>query len=72
MSHPHRTLARIGATHIEHCTHCDVLHVSVGPVTLRLERGAARQLRAALGEALDRLEATAAAAAPSATATFRN
>jgi hypothetical protein len=59
MSHALRTLVRTHAFHIEHCAHCDVLHVSIGPVTLRLELGAARQLRAALGEALERLEAPA-------------
>lgn len=37
-----------------------MLHVSVGAVTIRLELGAARQLRAALGEALERLESAAA------------
>jgi hypothetical protein len=59
MSHVLRSLLRTHAFHIELCTHCGVLHVSVGPVTLRLEIGAARQLRAALGEALERLEAPA-------------
>ena len=59
MSHALRSLLRTHAFHIEHCTHCGVLHVSVGPITLRLELGAARQLRSALGEAIERLEAPA-------------
>jgi len=67
MSHTRRTLVRTGPFHIEHCGGCDVLHVSVGPVTLRLELGAARQLRAALHEALERLEGTAPVASPSPT-----
>lgn len=64
MSHALRSLVRTHAFHIEHCTHCDVLHLTVGPVTLRLELGAARQLRAALGEALERIEAPAPTPAP--------
>jgi hypothetical protein len=72
MSHALRSLLRTHAFHIELCTHCGVLHVSVGPVTLRLELGAARQLRAALGDALDRLEAPTAAPAHSPSASFRN
>lgn len=64
MSHALRTLVRTHAFHIELCTHCDVLHLSVGPITLRLELGAARQLRAALGDALERLEAPAPAPVP--------
>lgn len=66
MSHALRSLVRTHVFHIEHCTHCGVLHVSVGPVTLRLEVGAARQLRAALGEALERLEASSSARSRSA------
>lgn len=57
MPHTLRSLVRTHAFHIEHCTHCNVLHLTVGPITLRLELGAARQLRAALGDALERLEA---------------
>jgi hypothetical protein len=64
MPHTLATLACTGAVHIEHCTHCGVLHVSVGPVTLRLELGAAQQLRAALGEALDRLESARSVSSP--------
>lgn len=64
MSHDLRSLVRTHAFHIELCTHCGVLHVSIGPVTLRLELGAARQLRTALGDALERLEAPTPAPSP--------
>jgi hypothetical protein len=66
MSHSLRPLVRTHAFTIEHCTHCNVLHLSIGPITLRLELGAARQLRAALGDALERLDAPAPAPSPSA------
>jgi len=62
--HSLRSLVRTHVFHIEHCAHCNVLHLSVGPVTLRLELGAARQLRTALGEALERLETSSPAALP--------
>jgi hypothetical protein len=66
MPHALRSLVRTHAFHIEHCTHCNVLHLTIGPLTLRLELAAARQLRAALGEALERLEAPVPAPMPNA------
>ncbi|MCX4242481.1 hypothetical protein [Paraliomyxa miuraensis] len=59
MSHPLRPLVRTPVCVIEHCTACDVLHLTLGPVTLRLEITAARRLASALQEALARLDAPA-------------
>lgn len=59
MSHPLRPLVRTPVCAIEHCTSCDVLHLTLGPVTLRLEIAAARKLASALHEALARLDAPA-------------
>lgn len=64
MPHALRSLVRTGPFHIEHCSGCNVLHVSIGALTIRLERGAALQLRAALGEALERIEGAVASSSP--------
>ena len=53
--HPLRPLARNSACQIEMCGGCNVLHVSIGPMTLRLDPTAARRVSAALTEALERL-----------------
>jgi len=73
MPHPLRTLVRSRVCHIEHCTGCDILHLSFGPITLRLEIAATRQLVAALGEALARLDSqTEAPPAPRRNAVLTN
>lgn len=53
-----KVLARNRATQIEYCADCDVLHVTVGPVTLRLQTNAAHLLCSALVQALERLPST--------------
>ncbi|MEM9456745.1 MAG: hypothetical protein AAGF11_21390 [Myxococcota bacterium] len=53
-----KVLARNRAAQIEYCADCDVLHMTVGPVTLRLQTKAAHLLCSALVEALERLPAT--------------
>lgn len=58
MSHPLTLLAHHGACQVEHCHDCDVLHVTIGPVTLRVQPAAAQQLRRALTTALARLDAS--------------
>ena len=57
-----KVLARNRAAQIEYCADCDVLHVTVGPVTLRLQTKAAHLLCSALVQALERLPATQPAA----------
>jgi len=64
MSHPLTPLVRRPVCQIEHCRSCDVLHLTIGPVTLRLEPGAARQIAHALAEALERLESAIAVVEP--------
>ncbi len=64
MSHPLTPLARRRVCQIEHCSSCDVLHLTIGPVTLRLEPGAARQLGHALAEAMERLESATTVVEP--------
>lgn len=53
--HPLRTLARNSAVQIEMCAGCNVLHVTIGPLTLRLDPTAARRLNSGLSQALERL-----------------
>lgn len=55
MSHPHTPLAFNRACQIEFCTECEVMHVTVGPVTLRLQPSVGHQLCRALVEALERM-----------------
>lgn len=51
MDHQARHLAGNGACNVGQCT-CGMLHVTVGPLTLRLEPGAAETLRDVLSAAL--------------------
>jgi hypothetical protein len=51
MDHHARHLAGNGACNVGQCT-CGMLHVTVGPLTLRLEPGAAGTLRDVLTAAL--------------------
>lgn len=51
MEHHARHLAGNGACNVGQCT-CGMLHVTVGPLTLRLEPGAAQTLRDVLTAAL--------------------
>lgn len=56
MSNPLPTLiARNRATTVEYCADRDVMHVTIGPVTLRLTAKATHLLCTALVEALERL-----------------
>jgi hypothetical protein len=51
MEHHARHLAGNGACQVGQCT-CGMLHVTVGPITVRLEPGAAHTLRDVLTAAL--------------------
>ncbi|MEX1362792.1 MAG: hypothetical protein AB1Z98_06680 [Nannocystaceae bacterium] len=53
--HPHQPLAHNRTCQIEYCAECEVMHVAVGPVTLRLEPAAVHQVSRALLEALERV-----------------
>lgn len=55
MPHRLRPLAHSRTCQIDHCVDCNILHVTVGPLTMRLELSAAQQLRHTLAEALERL-----------------
>lgn len=57
MPHPLRTLAHSPVCQIEHCAECNILHVTLGPITMRLEIAAGHHLRHTLGVALEALEA---------------
>jgi hypothetical protein len=51
MDHHARHLAGNGACHVGQCS-CGMLHVTIGPITMRLEPDAARTLRDVLAVGL--------------------
>lgn len=51
-----RTLATSEGCKVEECD-CGTLHLTLGPVTLRLEREAVKDLHGTLASALERLDA---------------
>ncbi|MCA9621161.1 MAG: hypothetical protein KC731_19200 [Myxococcales bacterium] len=51
------TLTRNPTVHIDWCRDCGALSVHVGPVSLRLQEGAARAVRDALTDATRQLDA---------------
>lgn len=59
MDHHTRQLAGTSHCNVRQCS-CGMLHVTIGPLTMRLEPGAAETLRAVLGAALEELEGEAA------------
>lgn len=63
MHHPLRPLAQDHGCTVELCEDCNVIHVTVGPVTMRLQPQAMAHLHAALGRALARLGAQVPTAA---------
>ncbi len=58
MTHPLRSLASGRGIEVQLCVDCDVLHINVGPVTVRLEPGAAARLHHVLHTALRRMDPT--------------
>ncbi|MCA9649819.1 MAG: hypothetical protein KC501_07920 [Myxococcales bacterium] len=59
MDHSHQSLAHNRTCQIEYCPECEVMHLTIGPVTLRLQPSAGHQLCSALVEALERLPSRA-------------
>ena len=57
MSCAHNVLAHNQTCSIEHCASCDALHITVGPITVRLQPDIAELLEQALGQALTQLPA---------------
>ncbi|MEM9460597.1 MAG: hypothetical protein AAGF11_40890 [Myxococcota bacterium] len=57
MPHTLRPLAHSPVCQIDHCAECNILHVTLGPITMRLEIGAGHHLRHTLTRALEVLEA---------------
>ena len=51
-----RLLAHGPATHVEYCPDCDVVHVHVDTITVRVRPAALRVLRDTLGAAVSRYE----------------
>ncbi len=51
MDHPTRSLAGTPHCNVLHCG-CGMLHLTLGPITMRVEQSAARTLRDVLGAAL--------------------
>lgn len=51
-----RRLAQAGPFGVDHCAACDSLQVHVGPLTLRLDPLAVRELESVLTEALAELD----------------
>ena len=56
MNHTTRCLAGTNHCHVLHCN-CGMLHLTVGPITLRIDPRAGITLHEVLGQALERLAA---------------